>query len=380
MKVDKPFLPQLFKGIAVFTPGGDLIYTIDPNKQDYWHLHLCIGLQKILGLPEPPHFLVPGYTATIDRWIDPRTKQVRTSAEVSWPIRHHQALLNAVFGTRDLSWQVAHWQEGCCNPIVLETYLNQFPQLWQDHDLIVRFERPDLLSYPTFWQGKVSLSQPLKIPTSKPTDRPNSTSLVFNNGEVDGTSQLHPLNFTSLDKDSRDVKVESSINGESATSQSSSDHCFSKESQVEVQLSGKVETLVLQEDNSLPAKVALPDQQHVADTLTVPQEEIGDGSEIIETNNQLLQARGYVLRLFVSGNSEATEHTLKSLHQFLEDSLRHPYTLKVIDVFKHPEQAEKNHVLATPTLLRVWPSPPRRIVGDLNDVEKILRIIAASDD
>ncbi|MFM7558989.1 MAG: circadian clock protein KaiB, partial [Cylindrospermopsis raciborskii] len=62
--IDKPSLPQVFKGIALFTPGGDLIYCIDPSKQKRWHLHLCGVLQQILNLSEPPHFLVPCYTAT----------------------------------------------------------------------------------------------------------------------------------------------------------------------------------------------------------------------------------------------------------------------------------------------------------------------------
>jgi circadian clock protein KaiB len=94
----------------------------------------------------------------------------------------------------------------------------------------------------------------------------------------------------------------------------------------------------------------------------------------------LQQAQGYVLRLFVSGHSAATEYILMSLHQLLENSLRLPYTLKVIDVFKHPDQAEANQISATPTLLRVWPQPVRRIVGDLTDAERILRILAVPED
>ena len=69
--------PQLFKGIALFTPGGDLIYCIDSSKQGRWHLNLCAALQEILDLPEPPHFLVPCYTATIDHWLNPQTQKVQ---------------------------------------------------------------------------------------------------------------------------------------------------------------------------------------------------------------------------------------------------------------------------------------------------------------
>ncbi|HAJ63203.1 MAG TPA: circadian clock protein KaiB, partial [Cyanobacteria bacterium UBA8543] len=93
-----------------------------------------------------------------------------------------------------------------------------------------------------------------------------------------------------------------------------------------------------------------------------------DDSEQMDAHSQSSRAQGYVLRLFVSGNSAATEQTLKSLHELLENTIRHPYTLKVIDVFNHPDQAEENQISATPTLLRVRPLPVRRIVGDLNDV------------
>lgn len=262
----------MFKGIAIFTPGGDLIYCIDPTKQGHWHMDLCIGLQEMLGLPEPPHFLVPGYTATIDRWIDPQTQQLRTSAEIYRPVLQYQALLNAVFGTGGLIWQVVPWEEQSCDPIVLETYRQQFSQLWEDHDLIVRFERSQVSSY----------------------------------AYGSDYAQREELAYTI-------------------------------DSQPDPRLEG------------------------------------------IEPDSQFSGTHSYVLRLFVSGHSTATEQTLKSLHQLLEHSLRHPYTLKVIDIFKHPDQAEANQISATPTLLRVWPPPVRRIVGDLTNPERVLRILAAPD-
>ncbi len=236
--MEEPIVPQLFKGIALFTPGGDLIYCIDADKQKHWHLHLCAALQKILELPEPPHFLVPGYTATIDRWIHPHSQQFQISAELYPSVQRHQALLNAVFQTGDLLWQAIPWPQELGDPIILETYRQQFPQLWKDHDLIVHF----------------------KLNDSQATPQPEVTS-------------------------------------------------------------------------------------------------------------------GLVLRLFVSGNNAVTERTLQSLHQLLEQFFRQPYTLKVIDIFKHPEQAEAYQISATPTLVRVWPRPVRRIVGELNDAERFLQAL-----
>jgi circadian clock protein KaiB len=246
---DRLILPQLFKGIALFTPGGDLIYCIDPSKQGRWHLNLCATLQEILDLPEPPHFLVPCYTATIDHWLDPRTQQIRTFAEAYPVVMRHQALLNAIFGAGDIVWQSAPWQEGMCDRMVLNSYRSSFPQLWEDHDLIVRLDPFEAVPY-------------------------------------------------------------------------------------------------YQESTTLQ----------------------------IQPNNQ-----GYVLRLFVAGHSPGIERTLESLHDLLEQYLGQPYTLKVIDVVTHPDQAETNQVTATPTLVKVWPLPVRRIVGDLDNVDKILQMLGAKE-
>lgn len=256
MKPAPEKFPLLFKGIALFTPGGDLIYCIDPSKQNRWHLHLCVELQEILGLSEPPHFLIPGYTATIDKWLDPCTQEVQVSAEAYAPVLRYQILLNAIFQTDNLIWQPAPWSEEFCNPMVIATYYDQFSQLWENHDLVVHLDRQELSS--------------------------NST--------------LEEVLTSSLDLQLEQPKVQ-----------------------------------------------------------------------------------GYVLRLFVSGNSLATERTLESLHQILEKSLPHPYTLKVIDVLQHPEQAEADQITATPTLIRVWPVPVRRIVGEFDDVEKIIKLLEVSN-
>lgn len=100
---------------------------------------------------------------------------------------------------------------------------------------------------------------------------------------------------------------------------------------------------------------------------------------VISTQQPQPKTKGYVLRLFLAGHSVATERILENLHELLETNLGNPYTLKVIDVLRNPEQAESNQVSATPTLVKVWPQPIRRIVGDLDNVEKILQMLAGQE-
>lgn len=243
---------MLFKGIALFTPGGDLIYSLDPTKQKHWHLDLCLQLQNILGLSEPPHFLVPGYTATLDRWQDSHTGEINTLAEIYPSIQRYRLLLNTIFGIEDLVWQISPWMdESSSNPMILDTYRNQFPQLWENHDLIIPF-------------------QDIQNQSCKPNIS-------------EGFQKLFPL-----------------------------------------------------------------------------------------TKQKNLN---YLLRLFVSGKNTTTESTLERIHQILEEGLDHPYTLKIIDISKHPELAEKDRISATPTLIRVFPEPVRRIVGEFKDIEGVLNIL-----
>ena len=91
------------------------------------------------------------------------------------------------------------------------------------------------------------------------------------------------------------------------------------------------------------------------------------------------KVHGYIFRLFVSGKSFATQRALQGLHQILEQYVSLPYTLKVIDVFQHPQQAEVELITATPTLIKVWPLPIRRIVGEFDDIETILRLLETTN-
>ncbi len=239
--------PQVFKGIAVFTPGGDLVYCRDYQKKVRWHLNLCGALQEHLGLPESPHFLVPAFTATVDCWHNSVTATTHIAAEVSPFVYRYQGLLNAIFELGNLEWTRLRFNPDSIDLSVLETYRSRFPQLWDNHNLVL------------------------------------------------------DLSESSLSSDS------------------------------------------LEE---------VPDRQD--------------------------ESTGTVLRLFVSGHSAATERILTTLQNVLETSRHQLYTLQMVDVSKHPEQAEADQVAATPTLVRVTPQPVRRLVGELDNPHAILSLLKDS--
>ena len=79
-----------------------------------------------------------------------------------------------------------------------------------------------------------------------------------------------------------------------------------------------------------------------------------------------------MLRLYVAGKTSKSEVAIQNLRQICEQELRGQYELQVIDVLEHPQLAEDEKILATPTLIKRLPPPLRRVIGDLSDKDKVL--------
>jgi circadian clock protein KaiB len=223
----------LFKGIALFTPGGDLAYCLDPTKQGRWHANLCKAIQEALQLSEPPYFLLPCYSATVDRWRDPSNSSIQTSASLTPFLDRHRLLLESLFNLTDLDWELPPCPEELCHPVLLDRYREQFPALWEHHDLVIE----------------------------------------------------------------------------------------------------------------VPVEEALRD-----------------------TSN-------YAFQLFVSGYTGTTHRILKIMHSALEEALDRPYVLDVIDILTNPEAAEQAQIKATPTLIKLSPSPVQRLVGEMKSAEDVLQLL-----
>ncbi len=80
----------------------------------------------------------------------------------------------------------------------------------------------------------------------------------------------------------------------------------------------------------------------------------------------------YLLKLYVTGTSPRAEVAIANLRRICEQELRGQYQLEIIDVLEHPQVAEDDRILATPTLIKQLPPPLRRVIGDLSDKAKVL--------
>jgi circadian clock protein KaiB len=74
----------------------------------------------------------------------------------------------------------------------------------------------------------------------------------------------------------------------------------------------------------------------------------------------------------VTGSTPRTQLAVANLKRICEAELGAQYDLEVIDVLEHPQVAEDQRILATPTLVKQLPPPLRRVIGDLSDRDKVL--------
>lgn len=82
-----------------------------------------------------------------------------------------------------------------------------------------------------------------------------------------------------------------------------------------------------------------------------------------------------VLRLYIANSTPRSQLARANLSTFCERYLERGYRVQVIDIVRNPESAFQNDILATPTLVRVQPSPQKTVIGALSDPSSVLRAL-----
>ena len=78
------------------------------------------------------------------------------------------------------------------------------------------------------------------------------------------------------------------------------------------------------------------------------------------------------LRLYVAGQTPKSILALKNITTYCKQHLEGKYSIEIIDLLKNPQLAEGDQIFAIPTLVRKFPEPIRKIIGDLSNEEKVL--------
>jgi circadian clock protein KaiB len=81
------------------------------------------------------------------------------------------------------------------------------------------------------------------------------------------------------------------------------------------------------------------------------------------------------LRLYVAGPSPKSMTAHMNLRRLCEEFLGPGVAIEVIDLLERPHLASADQILAIPTLIRILPTPVRRVVGDLSEIDRVVRAL-----
>lgn len=79
----------------------------------------------------------------------------------------------------------------------------------------------------------------------------------------------------------------------------------------------------------------------------------------------------YVLRLFVAGISPKSLKAIENIKKLFAEYNRE-YKLEIIDIYQNPIIAKDGQIIAAPTLIKEFPVPIKKFIGDMSDKSKLI--------
>ena len=83
----------------------------------------------------------------------------------------------------------------------------------------------------------------------------------------------------------------------------------------------------------------------------------------------------FSFRLYVAGDALNSVQALANLNTICRMHLPGRHAIEVVNVFREPRRALADGIFMTPTLIKLAPSPVRRIVGTLSQTQTVLEAL-----
>ena len=87
------------------------------------------------------------------------------------------------------------------------------------------------------------------------------------------------------------------------------------------------------------------------------------------------QVGDQILQLYVAGSTPQSSRAITNIKTICETHLKDHYDLTVVDLYEQPDRAHHDLIDVTPTLIRYWPLPVRRVVGSLSHTGLVLQAL-----
>ncbi len=99
---------------------------------------------------------------------------------------------------------------------------------------------------------------------------------------------------------------------------------------------------------------------------------IKDAGDAMERLLDESARQAYHFRLYVTGVTPRSTRAIINIKEICEAHLKGRYTLEVVDIYQQPALAKEEQIIAAPTLIKKFPLPLKRFIGDLSNRERIL--------
>ncbi len=78
------------------------------------------------------------------------------------------------------------------------------------------------------------------------------------------------------------------------------------------------------------------------------------------------------LDLYIADDTPRSRLAVSNLERICEKHLPGQCRIRVVDLEQNPQLACQEQIIAIPTLVRKWPQPIKKVLGDLSNVELVL--------
>ena len=80
----------------------------------------------------------------------------------------------------------------------------------------------------------------------------------------------------------------------------------------------------------------------------------------------------FVFRLYVVNEGPSSARAIANLSAICKNHLPDNHQIEIVDLLQDPRRVLSDHILATPTLIKLSPAPVGKIIGDLGEEAKVL--------
>ena len=83
----------------------------------------------------------------------------------------------------------------------------------------------------------------------------------------------------------------------------------------------------------------------------------------------------FKFRLYIAGDTQNSAQAIANLGALCREHLPGRHEIEIVDVFREPKRALSDCIFMTPTLIKLMPSPSRKIIGTISRTPSVLQAL-----